>query len=92
MTMRTGRIRYSFYLGYEVKFSFEMIEKEKLERLVGLLEEAITLVEHFTGEFIHHFQSVEEFQEELKLAIFNLQKNTYDELNELYNSFHPDSE
>jgi hypothetical protein len=69
-----------------------MIDKEKLERLIGLLEEAITLVEHFTGEFIHYFQTIEEFQEELKLAIFNLNKNTYDELNELYNSFHPDSE
>jgi hypothetical protein len=92
MIMRMGKIRFSFCLGYEVKFSFEMIEKEKLERLVGLLEEAITLVEHFTAEFIHHYQSVEEFQEELKLAVINISENNYNELNGLYNSFHPDSE
>jgi hypothetical protein len=69
-----------------------MVDNSKLNRLIELTHEAKNLVEKFKGEYIHHYQTPNEFQKDLQIAIDNLCQNDFDELNGLYNSFHYDSE
>jgi len=69
-----------------------MTEKVKAERLLKLLDEATMFVEQFTDAYIHHYLTPNEFRDDLKTSIANIQQNDFTELNGLYNSFHPDSE
>ncbi len=69
-----------------------MTDKIKIQRLLELLDEAVKLVGQFTGEYILHYQTPDEFRNDLKTSIANIQQNDLTELNGLYNSFHPGSE
>ncbi|MEP2239874.1 MAG: hypothetical protein ABJI22_16005 [Maribacter sp.] len=64
----------------------------KMERLISLLEKAEIIAENFSGEYLHHYHSPKEFKDEIRLFIKNLKKNDFEELNDIYNSFHKDSE
>jgi hypothetical protein len=64
----------------------------KIEQLISLLEKAEIIAENFSGEYLHHYHSPKEFNIEIKLSRENLKKNDFEELNDIYNSFHTDSE
>ncbi|MDC1162098.1 hypothetical protein OAT18_01515 [Tenacibaculum sp.] len=64
----------------------------KIGQLISLLEKAEIIAESFSGEYLHHYHSPKEFNIEINLFIENLKKNDLEELNDLYNSFHTDSE
>ncbi|WP_282075424.1 DUF6896 domain-containing protein [Maribacter aquivivus] len=64
----------------------------KIEQLISLLEKAEIIAEKFSGEYLHHYHSPNEFNIEINLFIENLKKNDLEELNDIYNSFHTDSE
>ena len=74
------------------KLNSNMNKCFKLERLISLLEKAETIVDNFTDEYLHHYHSPKEFKDEIRISIRNLRKNDLDELNDIYNSFHLDSE
>jgi len=64
----------------------------KIERLISLLDKARLIMDHFSGEYIHHYYSPKEFKNQINLFIKNLKTNDLRELNDIYNSFHTDSE
>ena len=74
------------------KLNSKMDEKLKLERLISLLEKAEIITGNFTEEYLHHYHSPKEFKDEIRVSIENLRKYNFDELNDIYNSFHLDSE
>jgi hypothetical protein len=69
-----------------------MSRNSKIKRLISLLEKAEKIAGNFSGEYLHHYHSPKEFKNEINLYIENLKKNDYEELNDIYNSFHEDSE
>ena len=62
------------------------------ESLISQLERAKLIAENFSGEYLHHFHSPDEFINDINLSITNLKANDFRELNNIFNSFHPDSE
>ena len=64
----------------------------KIGQLISLLEKAEIIAENFSGEYLHHYHSPKEFNIEINFFIENLKKNDLEELNDIYNSFHTDSE
>ena len=69
-----------------------MENDSKIKRLITLLERVNKLANNFSGEYLHHFHSGSEFGSRILLSIENLKENNFSELNDIYNSFHPDSE
>ena len=64
----------------------------KIESLISLLKRAQIIADNFSGEYLHHYYSPKEFKNVINIFINNLKKNELDELNDIYNSFHTDSE
>ena len=64
----------------------------KIERLISLLKKAEVIADNFSGEYLHHYYSPKEFKNEINLFIKNLIMNNLNELNDIYNSFHTNSE
>lgn len=64
----------------------------RIKKMISLLEKAEIIAEKFSGEYLHHYHSPKEFNNEINIFIENLKKNDFEELNDIYNSFHTDSE
>lgn len=71
-----------------------MVQNENiiLSSLITSLDEIIIIINNFEGEYLHHYYSPIEFNKEIIETTKNLKENNFEDLNDIYNSFHPNSE
>ena len=75
------------------KYNLVKMENDsKINKLIALLEIVNKLVNNFSGAYLHHYHSGSEFGNRILLSIKHLKENNFSELNDIYNSFHTDSE
>lgn len=70
----------------------KMATDSKINKLIALLETVTKLANNSSGASLHHYYSESEFRNSVLLSIKHLKENNFSALNDIYNSFHTDSE